>query len=102
MSATPVSESSARGGQNPIVGSGEHTYELIHDWGELPSHIRYGNVHGVVEDANGMIHIHHTVHETSESSDATVVFDADGKFVRSWGSDFKGGAHGFHINLEGG
>ena len=55
-----------------------------------------------MEDANGLIHIHHTVHETSESSDATVVFDADGKFVRSWGSDFKGGAHGFHINLEGG
>ena len=30
-----------------------------------------------------------------------VVFDADGKFVKSWGKDFKGGAHGLHIRKEG-
>jgi hypothetical protein len=102
MSTTDASENAAGQRPTPIAGSGEHTYEVIHDWGELPSHIRYGNVHGVVEDADGLIYVHHTVHETSQSSDATVVFDAEGKFVRSWGSDFKGGAHGFHINIEGG
>ena len=87
---------------NPIVGSGEHTYEVIHDWGRLPGHIRYGNCHGVVEDSQGLIYIHHTVHETSESPDAVVVFDADGNFVRSWGAEFKGGAHGFHLEVEDG
>ncbi len=87
---------------NPIVGSGEHTYEVIHDWGRLPDHIRYGNCHGVVEDSQGLIYIHHTVHETSTSSDAVVVFDADGNFVRSWGAAFKGGAHGFHLEVEDG
>ena len=85
MGKTPASEHAAGQGPNPIVGSGAHSYEVIHDWGELPSHIRYGNVHGVVEDADGLFYIHHTVHQTSESSDATVVFDADGKFVRSLG-----------------
>jgi hypothetical protein len=30
-----------------------------------------------------------------------VVFDAKGKFVRSWGAEFKGGAHGLHIHREG-
>ena len=86
---------------HPIVGSGERLYEAFHDWGRLPEHIRYGNCHGVVEDAQGMIYIHHTVHETSQSPDAVVVFDSDGRFVRSWGAEFQGGAHGFHLEREG-
>jgi hypothetical protein len=90
------------GTQRPILGSGEHQYEAIHDWGELPSTIKYGNTHGVCEDAQGRIHIKHTVGAGSECEDAMVVFDADGKFVRSWGKEFKGGAHGLHINREGG
>ena len=30
-----------------------------------------------------------------------VVFDAKGKFVRSWGKEFRGVAHGLHIRKEG-
>ena len=30
-----------------------------------------------------------------------VVFDAEGKFVKSWGAEFQGGAHGLHIRKEG-
>ena len=54
-----------------------------------------------MEDSQGHIYVHHTVHATSESHDTMVVFDAKGKFVRSWGKDFKGGAHGLHIRKEG-
>lgn len=89
------------GSKNPVLGSGEHTYECIHDWGELPKTISYGNTHGVVEDSQGFIYVHHTVNAASESDDTMVVFDPKGKFVRSWGKDFKGGAHGLHINKEG-
>jgi outer membrane protein assembly factor BamB len=85
----------------PTVGDGEHRYEITHDWGELPANIRYGNTHGVCEDSQGNIYIHHTVNAASESSDSMVVFDAKGKFVRSWGAEFKGGAHGLHIHREG-
>lgn len=85
-----------------ILGAGEHQYECIHDWGDLPARIRYGNTHGVCEDSQGRIYIKHTVHATSDSDDAIVVFDADGKFVTSWGAEFKGGAHGLHIHREGG
>jgi hypothetical protein len=87
--------------KNPILGTGEYQYECIHDWGELPSNIKYGNTHSVVEDSQGHIYIHHTVHATSQSPDAVVVFDAKGKFVRSWGAMFRGGAHGMHFNREG-
>jgi hypothetical protein len=89
------------GTKRPVIGNGEYTYEVIHDWGELPADIKYGNTHGVVEDSRGRIYVHHTVNSASESSDSMVVFDDKGKFVKSWGKEFKGGAHGLHIRKEG-
>ncbi len=89
------------GSKKPILGEGEHTYEVTHNWGELPADIQYGNTHGVCEDSHGHIYIHHTVYSTSEKPDSMVVFDHKGKFVKSWGKEFKGGAHGLHIRKEG-
>lgn len=86
----------------PVLGHGAQTYECLHDWGQLPARIRYGNTHGVAEDAQGRIYVHHTVGAGSESADSVVVFDAEGQFVRSWGKEFKGGAHGLHLHPEGG
>jgi hypothetical protein len=90
------------GARRPVLGAGAHQYEAIHDWGQLPASIKYGNTHGVAEDSQGRIYIKHTVGAGSEKADAIVVFDAEGKFVRSWGAEFKGGAHGLHLNREGG
>src|SRR5579871_2718915 len=87
--------------KNKILGEGEHQYECIHDWGQLPSNIKYGNTHSVCEDSQGHIYIHHTVHKDSQSPDSVVVFDAKGKFVRSFGPMFRGGAHGMHLSKEG-
>jgi len=87
--------------RNPILGEGNHQYECIHDWGQLPPDIKYGNTHGVCEDSQGRIHIKHTVGAGSQKADAIVVFDAGGRFIRSWGAEFKGGAHGLHLNKEG-
>lgn len=89
------------GTRRPIMGSGEHTYEAIHDWGETPARIRYGNTHGVVQDSHGRVYVAHTVHATSQSHDTLLVFDEKGKFIRSWGSEFMGGAHGLHVQKEG-
>ena len=52
-------------------------------------------------DAQGEVHIKHTVGKGATVEDAVVVFDADGKFVRSWGREYKGGAHGLHLSREG-
>lgn len=84
-----------------IVGSGEHSYEVQHDWAKTPPHITFGNTHGVCEDSRGFIYIKHTVGAGSQSDDAVCVFDPDGRFVRSWGSQYKGGAHGLHLAREG-
>jgi hypothetical protein len=96
-----VKASDKTGSKNPILGEGEHQYECIHDWGELPSNIKYGNTHSVCEDAQGHIYVHHTVHKDSQSPDSVVVFDDKGKFVRSWGPMFRGGAHGMYLRKEG-
>lgn len=85
----------------PVVSAGEHSYEVHHDWGQLPPGLKYGNTHGVVEDANGLIYVHHTVGTGSERQESMVVFDRKGAFVRAWGPEFAGGAHGLHIQREG-
>lgn len=84
-----------------IVGEGEFQYEWISDWGALPSNIKYGNCHALAEDSQGNIYVLHTVNPSSESGDSVVVFDPEGRFVRSWGSQFRGGAHGLRLHREG-
>lgn len=97
----PMFGAAPRSGHGPlIVGSGEHTYEVIHDWCRVPAEISLGNTHGVAEDAAGNIYIKHTVHASSTSPDAVAVFDQSGRFVRSWGAEYRGGAHGLHLSRE--
>jgi hypothetical protein len=89
------------GTRRPVLGEGAHTYEAYHDWGQLPPSLKWGNTHGVVEDSRGHIYVHHTVHATSDGADTVVVFDGNGKFVRSWGKEFRGVAHGLQLRKEG-
>lgn len=82
--------------QNPhVLGTGEHVYEVVPDWGTLPDGVHYGYTHGVIEDAQGRIFIH------NQSPDAMILFDPDGKFIKSWGKEFQQGAHGLQLRKEG-
>ncbi|MBC8064770.1 MAG: hypothetical protein H7Y17_08070 [Chlorobia bacterium] len=84
-----------------ILGSGEHRYECIHDWITPPEGMIFGDTHGVAQDGKGRIYVAHTVNGQSKSSDAVCVYDEKGKFLNSWGSRFKGGAHGLDLRKEG-
>ena len=84
-----------------IVGDGDHKYEWIPDWLTPPETIKWGDTQGVAQDADGKIYISHTVHPDSAIGDAIVVFSSDGKFLTSWGSEFRGGGHGLDIRNEG-
>jgi sugar lactone lactonase YvrE len=102
LAASPaVLTASRTESKNPVTGTGAHKFEVIHDWGEVPKPIAYGNTHGVCVDSAGHVYVHHTVHASSTSEDTMVVFDPKGKFVRSWGAEFKGGAHGLTLRKEG-
>ena len=85
-----------------LLGSGANQYECLHDWLTPPDNIKFGDTQGVAQDKKGCIYIAHTVHPTSKSDDAIAVFDENGKFLTSWGSRFKGGAHGLDIRTENG
>jgi len=102
-SLAPLVRASNKSGLDPvIVGSGDHTYRCVHNWGTLPNDIAWGNTHGVCVDSAGNVFIKHTVHATSTKADAVVVFDSKGTFVRSFGPQYKGGAHGLHLSREDG
>jgi hypothetical protein len=89
------------GSKLPIVGSGEHTYECIHSWGELPSQVTWGDTHGVAVDAAGLIYIKHRNNHAADLMDSIVVFDPAGKCVRSFGDEYNGFGHGIDIRQEG-
>ncbi len=89
------------GSAAPMVGEGEHRYEVTHDWGELPANIRYGNTHGVCEDSQGKSTC--TIPSTPPARAAIPWWCSTPRenSCNSWGAEFKGGAHGLHIQREG-
>ena len=89
------------GTRNPILGEGAFQYEVVsQNWGELPSHVQWGETHGVAVDEAGLIYIKHRS-SVAEPVDAIVVFDPQGKFVRSFGKEYHTGGHGIDIRKEG-
>jgi hypothetical protein len=87
--------------KNAIVGEGEHRYECIHNWGELPASIKWQTTHGVTVDDEGLVYIKHQGHGGA-AMDTIVVFDPKGKFVRSFGKGYFPGGHGIDARKEGG
>jgi TAT (twin-arginine translocation) pathway signal sequence len=88
------------GSRRPVLGTGEHTYEAIHGWGELPDSIRWGETHGVCVDREGLIYVKHRS-SAPEPVDAIVVFDPDGRYVRSFGKEYHTAGHGIDLRREG-
>src|SRR3984893_2478575 len=84
----------------PVVGSGAHTYECIHDWLVPPDGLVWGDTHGLAQDAQGLIYVAHTVNKSSMRGEAVVVYDSSGHFVRAFGEEFRGGAHGLGVRRE--
>lgn len=83
-------------------GAGAHRYEWVRGWGRLPAGTTYGSMHGgVVVDAQNRIYF-------STDGDAfIVVFDQDGRFIRSIGKEWKpdkegAGTHDMQLHREGG
>jgi hypothetical protein len=89
------------GSKTPVVGEGSHQFEAIHNWGEVPAHVKWGETHGVAVDEAGQIYVKHRT-MVPEPMDSIVVFDPAGKFVRSFGKEYSGGGHGIDIRKEGG
>ncbi|TWT57069.1 hypothetical protein KOR42_04270 [Thalassoglobus neptunius] len=87
--------------KTPTVGEGEFVFECKHDWGEVPNHITWRNTHGVALDRSGFVYVIHQG-DADRPCNTVVVFDSEGRYVRSFGREFAGGGHGISIRAEGG
>lgn len=79
-----------------ILGAGEQLYQWVHGWGVLPDGMKFGNTHGCV-----VIDEHDNVYMNTDTDNAVIVFDKDGKYLRSFGKELRGGLHGMVIRKEG-
>lgn len=100
-----VGATNKSGSQNPIFkvsnGNFEYAYECIHDAFELPSYQKWQTSHGMCFDEAGNAYIIMQGHAKTEPVDTVHVFDAKGKYVRSFGKEYHPGGHGIDCRKEG-
>jgi hypothetical protein len=85
-----------------ILGEGEHKYEVEHNWPQLPDQFSWQTTHDVAFDKAGNLYVIHEGHADKKDHPAIFVFDADGKYIRSFGQEFQGGGHGLEVHDENG
>lgn len=85
----------AKTGAAPVMGVGEHKYEWIEGWAKLPQGKKFGNTHAVQEDSQGRILVHNS------GPESIIVFDPDGNYIKSYGKEWEGAAHGMQLRKEG-
>ena len=77
------------------LGSGEHTYETSgEDWGELPDGWTYHEATAVAVDSGDNVYVY------NRGGHAVIVYDRDGKMLRSWGEGAFGSPHGIAIGPD--
>jgi DNA-binding beta-propeller fold protein YncE len=70
-------------------------YRVVADWPALPPDFTFGETTGVAVDANDRVYVFH------RGKQPIMVFDQDGKFLRSWGDGMFKTAHGLKIDHQG-
>jgi hypothetical protein len=84
-----------------VIGHGNYRYECDHEWGKLPSHVQWQTTHGVCVDDAGLVYIKHQGYGDAVM-DTIVVFDPQGRCVRTFGKEYHKGGHGIDLRKEGG
>lgn len=84
-----------------VIGEGEHRYEVLHNWAQLPDKYTWQTTHNVAVDKEGLLYVIHEGRENLKDHPSIFVFDQQGKFVRAFGSQFQGGGHGLEVITEG-
>jgi len=86
----PVSPAAA------TLGTGAHRYRWVSGWLEQPGGKELGNTHGgIAFDSKGNLYFN------TDTERAVMVYDANGKYLRSFGPELAGGVHGMVIRKEG-
>ncbi len=89
------------GSKAPVLGTGEQQYEVVATRGaNCPATSSGVKRTASTVDGAGFIYIKHRNYAKTPM-DAIVVFDPQGKFVRSFGKEFHRGGHGIDLRKEG-
>ncbi len=75
----------------PTVGTGEFQYQPVPGWEQLPEDWSLVEVAGLASDSQGNVYVY------NRGEHPVIVFDRDGKFLRSWGEGTFNRPHGLHI-----
>jgi DNA-binding beta-propeller fold protein YncE len=78
-----------------VLGSGEHRYRVVENWARLPEGWAFKDVAAVACDRQDQVYVF------NRGEHPMMVFDREGKFLRSWGEGQYPRAHGLHIDAEG-
>ncbi len=100
--AVPRILTASKTNKSLVVGEGEHKFEVIHEWPQLPAKFRWQTTHNVAVDKSGCLYVIHEGLANQKDHPSIFVFDPDGKYIRSFGSQFQGGGHGIEIRDENG
>jgi DNA-binding beta-propeller fold protein YncE len=84
-----------------VIGSGEHRYEVLHNWAQLPDKYKWQTTHNVAVDRDENLYVIHEGLENQKDHPSIFVFDRDGRFIRAFGKQFQGGGHGLEVITEG-
>ena len=80
-----------------VIGHGDFRYRIERDWSDLdPARYPVNNCHEMVMDSRGRF-----IMITDEVRNNILIFDKDGNYLDSWGSDYPGG-HGLTLWDAGG
>jgi len=77
-----------------ILGSGSFRYEVQQDWAQIPDGWSFTDVAAVAVDSKDRVYVF------NRGEHPMIVFDRDGKFLRSWGEGVFHRAHGLHIGPD--
>jgi len=83
-----------------VLGEGDYRYEVHHAWPQLPSKYSWQITHNVAVDKNDNLYVIHEGRADLKDHPSIFVFDASGKFIRAFGSEFQGGGHGIEVREE--
>jgi sugar lactone lactonase YvrE len=70
-------------------------YRPVPGWPQLPAGLKLGAVSGVATDAADCVYVFH------RGPQPVLVFEPDGRFLRSWGDEHVKNAHGLRLDRQG-
>lgn len=100
--AAPAIVTAKKSDSSIVLGTGDFRYEVVHNCVELPDQFSWQTTHNVALDKSGNLYVIHEGHKDKADHPSIFVFDADGKYIRSFGSQFQGGGHGLEVREEDG